>query len=199
MLYISIIAPYIGAELKMKLNLKQENMKILKRSLLAISMIFGTAVYAQDFDTYDSDMDGGLSADEFMERNNAGYNNWDTNTDGIIDDNEFSERAYGNFDRNRDTFIDETEWDDGINNGFGQQFGDVDYDVLDANRDGMLDTDEWDVGMNNNTWFDRYDSNEDGFIDNDEWNISTFDDWDVNDDDLIDETEFNDFDAFENW
>lgn len=199
MLSVSLLMTYFKGNYENEVELKKRKMKILKGTILTVFMIFGTIVYAQDFDTFDTDRDGKLNNPEFSERNKSDYEKWDANKDGNLDYVELSDMAYENFDRDRDDFIDEDEWNEGINTGVGESLREEDYNALDFNQDGMLDADEWNNAKNNNTWFDRYDSNKDGLIDNEEWNISTFDDWDINDDNFVDENEFNDYDAFNNW
>lgn len=93
-------------------------------------MIFGTGIYAQDFDTYDMDRDNRWTQDEFDEMNNNNYDDWDADRDGYIDEDEFADRTYYNLDRNRDNFIDEDEWDEGINTNAAAYLRADDFDVF---------------------------------------------------------------------
>lgn len=163
-------------------------MKTLSFSLF---FLFSTAIFAQDFDTYDQNNDGVWDENEFAETNDDDYDLWDTDSDGLIDDDEFNETTFRTTDRDRDERINENEWNEGSERMYGDYTGTNDFDDFDTNRDDAIDTDEWNEGFaDNDGWFDTYDRNRDGSLDNDEWNTGLFNDWDDDGDGFLNEEEY---------
>lgn len=113
----------------------------LKLIALASAIAFSgsaTAAVMLDFDTVDVNGDGNLTLDEFYgSASDAGlYSDWDLDSDGLIDEDEFDELGldwdYDTWDASGDGYLDSSEFYDGY------------YGVYDANGDGYWDNDEWD-------------------------------------------------------
>lgn len=124
-------------------------MKLKIVSLAAVIAFAGSAMVASalDFGVVDANADGNVTTDEFYgAASDAGlYADWDTDSDGLIEENEFSEIGgdwdYDTWDANSDGYLDSGEFYDGY------------YGNYDSDEDGHWDNGEWD------------DAGEEGFFD----------------------------------
>lgn len=88
---------------------------------------------------------------------------WDTDDDGLLDDDEFGYSwgdTFDTWDEDDSGYIEESEW-----NEFGVGVNGDTFDTWDADNDGLLDDDEFADGS-----FGMMDNNGDGFLDENEWN-----------------------------
>ena len=144
----------------------------MRKTLLAIALsAVATAVYADEFDTLDVDVDGNLTQEEMIEYSGV-VQYWteiDTDGDGMIDKSEFAAMT-----SNADLSA-RTGWQGGGGPDQAQaepgETGDLIYEfgMLDVNNDGRLSRDEMQMhGGVVGVWAD-IDANQDDVIDADEF------------------------------
>lgn len=92
---------------------------------------------------------------------------WDTNNDGLFDQNEYNAyrtQAFGAWDVNRDNRLDRTEFDQGWT-AAGWRDPNAAWTAFDDNTDNFLETGEF-FGEDE---FGEWDRNRSGILENDEW------------------------------
>ena len=107
---------------------------------------------------------------------------WDTDDDGLLDENEFRQIGYyeiWNTDR-RDELTEE-ELETGFVNALL-------FEEWDVNGDGLIG--EGEFRFADEAWFETWDADDDGTLDEHEFYGGIFATWDIDDDGLIDEEEF---------
>lgn len=176
-------------------------MKALKTGLFTFLFLFSAAAFAQDFAMYDTNDDGMWDENEFNESfTEDNFDTWDSDVNGFIEDDEFYDSTFGVMDDNNNFGIDENEWNNGVNDMFADYADTDDFGTFDTDNDGIVDNDEWNVGFGDSNWFNDYDKDKSGSVDNEELNDGVFDDWDNNNDSLLDENEYADNSGFfETW
>lgn len=107
--------------------------------ILGLALAIGTTpAFAASFSELDSDGNQELSRDEFYGgvADIGTYSDWDANSDGLLDENEFNEIGgdwdYDTWDADANAYVDSGEFYDGY------------YASYDANEDGHWDGGEWD-------------------------------------------------------
>ena len=153
-------------------------------------------VETTEWEENDMNDDGMWGSDEYADAYEEDWSNWDSNSDGNLDDNEFYDTSYGWVDSDNDELINEEEWDEGFNNLFGDYGTEEDFTEYDVNNDGSLDEDEWFQGWGDSDWFNDFDANDDSYVDNNEWETGLFDNWDENDDGSWNEDEYNAYSGY---
>lgn len=105
------------------------------------------------------------------QRNGYAYDDWDEDSNNVIDNDEFDARwneigYYGTWDADADGAINEEEWETGINDNYTNYNNDAhgNYEDWDRNRDGMLDEQEFREGN-----YSLWDNNNDGNIQDNEY------------------------------
>ena len=74
---------------------------------------YGMVSDAGLYTDWDTDGDGLLDAEEFSDIGvDAEYDAWDENDDGYVDSGEYYDGVFANFDENEDGHWDNGEWDD---------------------------------------------------------------------------------------
>lgn len=101
---------------------------------------------------------------------NCEYDEWDSNSDSYLDEDEFFDAYdevgyYGEWDGDDDDTLSETEWEMGIDEHLGAYDSGM-YSDWDINGDGMLSEDEFHEGL-----FDLIDNDNDGRIGEDDWDL----------------------------
>lgn len=173
--------------------MKNKNENIMKNSgmIFFILLIFSAPVaMAQDFDDYDIDTDGLIDENEFNEAHDWGLPDWDQDGNEMLNDDEFNEFTYNTIDVDDDMEISRTEWEDGF-----EMYGDQteDFSQFDTDGDEIITSEEFINEMEDSEYFNEIDKNNDGNIDESELDEKIFDDYDENEDERLDEEEFQEF------
>ena len=162
-------------------------------------------IFAEDdgstgaFADFDTNNDGVLDSTEVTGIYANNFEEWDTDDDDLLDQDEFNTTTFSLTDMDDNDGVDEDEWNDGFASFFGNWNND-DFATFDEDANNIINTDEWNSAFADSEWFGTFDSNDDEFLGEDEWDAGLFNDWDANDDDEIDEDEFNIFSDFSmNW
>ena len=146
----------------------------------------GTATFA-DFDTNN---DGVLDENEVPLIYQDNFEVWDTDDDDMLSRDEFDTTIFGFTDMNADEGIDQNEWNEGFANFFGNWTTD-DFATFDTDDDDILSYDEWQETFADSPWYETYDADNDAFVTQAELNRGFFTDWDANEDNFVDEDEFD--------
>ena len=111
-----------------------------------------TNTATEDFDRYDRNTDQQWDRDEFNTSMGEStiFNDWDTDRDGFLNENEYNEGTRNWQGENRGVFGD---WDADRNGNIDQnEFNEGTFNAWDADRNGTLNSDEYNRGMGmNNT------------------------------------------------
>lgn len=154
--------------------------------LNAIILLMGISLFAQDYDKWeDTNRDGFYDLNEFSNIYSKGYNDWDMDGDGKINDQEFYENNYNRLDVNRDGRLTNEEWTAGKNEFEG--FIPDDHDS--QQRPQYLSKREFINRFQNTDYYGSYDTNKDGFIDSEEMIQTSFNRLDKNRDGKLDAKE----------
>lgn len=109
-----------------------------KQLILATALLMSVSPAMASFATMDDNGDDKISKDEYYGSiTDAGtYSDWDLNSDGLIDEDEFGELGYDwdydTWDADTNGYVDSGEFYDGY------------YATYDANEDGHWQNGEWD-------------------------------------------------------
>lgn len=171
-------------------------MKFFKLSLFAFLMMFTTVGFAQEYDEFDTNNDNRIDENEFNDEYRDYFSEWDSDTDGEVNENEFYETTYNRTDKDQDGYLSENEWDEGNENMYGDYLSSNNFDDYDANNDNEIDNREFKSGFENenNSFFEIYDENSDNGLDSQELTDSAFDSWDMNGNGFIESEEYDTFD-----
>lgn len=155
-----------------------------------------TAQRNQRFEQWDRDRDQRLSREELdagVGSAGAGvYQSFDTNGDGVLEQDEIASGFSNRWDTNNDGFIDRDEYAAG--SGSAADELDEEFGTLDADDDDVIGSDEFEQNVARWPYYERIDISEDRRIDRREMDVTMFDDLDADDDDFLDEDEFRNFD-----
>lgn len=113
-------------------------MKSFSLIVTATLTLASPVVLAEEFKDHDTNRDGSMSEEEFYGAvESAGiYNQWDTNSDGLIDASEYDDIGVGD---------DFNEWDYDENDYLdAEEFYSGTFDQFDSDRDGIWGENEWD-------------------------------------------------------
>ena len=159
--------------------------KIYLSSLL---LLFGTSLFAQVPDKWvDNDGDGLYDINEFSNSYSKGYNDWDVDGDGKINDQEFYDNNYNRLDVNRDGRLTNEEWTAG-----GRDYNGFIKDDYSKNPPQYLSKGEFANRFKNTDYYLSHDVNKDGFVDSEEMIQSNFNRLDKNQDGKLDAEELKD-------
>lgn len=156
--------------------------------LSGLLLLIGTALSAQVPPKWeDKDGDGLYDINEFSKSYSKGYNDWDIDGDGKINDQEFFDTTYNSLDLNRDGRLTHEEWTAGERdyNGFIK-------DDYSKNPPQYLSKNEFKERFKETDYYQSHDINRDGFIDSDEMMQSSFNRFDKNKDGKLDSEELKD-------
>ncbi len=145
---------------------KTNLMKLTASGLSLFLMLGMTACGDNDSATEDNEMESTEMMDDNMTTTDNYFADWDANTDGYLDEDEYSGGNFRSWDTNADGKLDETEWNQGnMDNGYeGQSWADWDID-----RDGFLNGGEYRTGNNNAGWYRAWDSDGDSKLSQQEY------------------------------
>ena len=138
---------------------KSNLMKLTAGGLSLLLMLSVTACGDKDSANEDDGMENAEAMeDNTMTTTDNYFADWDANTDGYLDEDEYSGGYYRSWDTNADGKLDETEWSKGnTDNGYeGQSWADWDID-----RDGFLNDGEYRTGYDKGGWYSAWDSDGD--------------------------------------
>jgi len=119
---------------------------------------------------------------------------YDTNLNGVIDPEEFSNFVYRRSDVDNDGFLGDEEWEL-MSSYWYSPYSDIDtntYTYWDQDKDQQLDSNEVDTLVEKTGLYSRWDSNMDGKVDTGEFTRGTFLAYDDNSDGSITVTEWED-------
>lgn len=110
---------------------------------------------------------------DFASTNN--YEEWDTNRDSYLDENEYYGSVYNTFDTNRDRVVDQNEF-----NTAASDFGATtpDWNEWDTNKDNQLDENEFRTGWGRNNNYAQWDTDRDNRLNEREYSEGIFGLWD---------------------
>lgn len=150
-------------------------------------LIFSPLLFAQTrpLEIKDANGDGMYDIDEFSNVYSKGYNDWDVDADGKINQDEFFNNNYNQLDINHDGRLTNEEWTSG-NRYYGKY---VPADKYSKNPPQYLSREEFAKRFSETDYYKSYDSDNNGFIDNNELNGATFNRLDQNHDGKLDKTE----------
>ncbi|GHB61974.1 hypothetical protein [Persicitalea jodogahamensis] len=147
---------------------KHNKLMTLTASGLSLFLMLGlTSCADNDSDTDDNGMENTeMTEDNTVTTNGNYFADWDANTDGYLDADEYSGGNFRSWDTNADNKLDENEWNTGArNNGYeGQSWADWDID-----RDGFLNDGEYRTGYNNAGWYNAWDTDGDSRLSQEEY------------------------------
>ncbi len=150
-------------------------------------LFLGTTLFAQTSNKIrDVNGDGFYDIDEFSQIYSKGYNDWDVDRDGRINDQEFFDTNYNRLDINHDGRLTNEEWTAGSRDYEG--FIKDDYS---QNPPQYISKSEYAKRFKDTGYYGSYDSNSDGFIDVNEMNQTTFNRLDKNRDGKLDGSELD--------
>lgn len=188
------------------MNTKSATKKIFPALLTAIFLMSGTTIaFSQDvyeadevnntevenFSEWDSDADGLWNNNEFTSwYNDAGITNgMDTNEDGLYDDRETGYGLFNQWDSDADGYLNDDEYAVG-NSAWEEEYGDH-FDAWDANDDNLLDAEEYTAGLSDSGLYGDWDTDGDGLYSDEEVNEGLFNSYDTDDDGFVSDDEYN--------
>ena len=116
----------------------------------------------------------------------------DTDRDNFFNENEFNMNFFNTFDTNDNGMIDQNELNMATND-FRLNTAGMNFTTLDTNADGNLDMNEFQPGFMTNNFFTTFDANTDARIAEREFTDGVFDRLDRDGDGMFSENEFNTF------
>ena len=171
-------------------NFLNGKFRLMMGILCASFLMFGCDAGYEEWDTDDDNfIDENEFETAFTETNY--YEGWDEDDDDLLDENELYEGTFEALDTDNDNYLDEDEWTT-MNEYFtdaGYDFDD-DLDAWDDDDDDLVDVNEYTDNIDETGVFDDWDADDDNFVDEDELTTGIYDTWDMDDDNLIDEEQF---------
>lgn len=137
----------------------------------------------------DTNGDGFYDVDEFSNIYSKGYNDWDVDGDGRINDQEFYDNSYNRLDVNRDGRLTNEEWTAGRKDYDGF----IEDDAYAQDPPQYLSKREFMERFKNTDYYGSHDINKDGFIDSKEMVQTSFSRLDKNHDGKLDADELKGF------
>ncbi len=141
------------------------------------------------YSDWDTDANQQIARNEFDQRWQSGFGEWDVDGDGALGPDESADTFYDWFDRNNDNIIDENEWNAGTERWRFDNVTWGDWNTWDSDANAELSETEWRAGWNNNVW-SSWDADGDGVAGRDEMADTFWDFFDGNDDDIVDAGEW---------
>ncbi|MBT0607005.1 EF-hand domain-containing protein [Aequorivita echinoideorum] len=164
-------------------------MKKTKILFLAAVMIAAVGFAQTPLQIKDLNNDGSYDIDEFSNSYSKGYNDYDADKDGRINDVEFYDTTYNRLDINRDGRLTNEEWTAG-NRYYGNY---IPANRYANNPPQYISRAEFADRFKDTDYYRSYDTNSDGYIDSSEMNQNTFNLIDKNKDGTLDADELKDF------
>lgn len=160
----------------------------MKTILFLSSVLFfiGSSLIAQTTGKLiDTNGDGTYDVDEFSSVYSKGYNDWDTDGDGKINNQEFYDNNYNRLDVNHDGRLTNEEWTGGERDFEGF----IPDDRKAQKQPKYLTKKEFADRFKDGKYYNSYDINKDGFIDANEMSQINFNRLDKNHDGKLDDSE----------
>lgn len=147
------------------------------------------------YEDWDTDQNEIIDNNEFdnVFTNSPYFDNWNQNGDDYISEEEFYEGYLMMMDADQDSELGPSEWDE----AFNAYFGGLDYDKdtafkdWDVNQDGTLTKEEIRSALEETDYFDKWDHNNNNRIDENEFAESTFTTWDTDGDGYVQAEEYS--------
>lgn len=158
--------------------------------LSSLLLFVGTALFAQVPEKWeDTNGDGHFDINEFSNIYSKGYNDWDVDGDGRINDQEFYNNNYNRLDLNRDGRLTNEEWTAGKRDYDGF----IKDDAYSQNPPQYLSKREFMDRFKDTDYYGSHDVNKDGFVDSEEMIQTSFNRLDKNRDGKLDAEELKDY------
>ncbi|MDF9795688.1 Ca2+-binding EF-hand superfamily protein [Catalinimonas alkaloidigena] len=149
------------------------------------------------FQDWDSNQDELLDNNEFDNAftNSPYFDNWNQDGDQYISENEFYQSYAAMIDENEDGNISNEEWDAAVNSYFSGYDFKVEnlMEEWDQNSDGNLSKEEITSSLAESDYFDEWDSDGDEQLSEKEFAKGTFSTWDTDGDGLVQAEEYADW------
>ncbi len=159
---------------------------MLVPALVLVACDLGGGEY--DFDEWDTNRDGQLSFDEFTEGFTDTYDRWDEDRDDNVVVDELATGLFSDWDRDNSTTLSQDEFNDRFFSGPMEQF--ADFSLWDANEDDAIDEDEFLSGWRFSGLFDTWNQDDQEGLTIDELGRGLFDAWDGDGDGALGDNEF---------
>lgn len=170
-------------------------MKTLGTKLMMLFFFICSASFAQiDFENYDTNTDGMTDQEEFLTGSETDFTNWDTDGDGSINDQEFYDTTFNRLDEDRDMNLSEEEWNNGYNHVFGKHMqGEMNRNEK-ATENAANKDNQGKGQMKGNHGYSKYDMDRDGMVSSAEFyngmtNSYYYSTYDTNQDGAVDSNE----------
>lgn len=193
--------------------MKENKTNIMKWSRNGLSLLLAAGMVACATETTDTavesefveedtalEVDADVGADSWDNNkfnttfaSNNFYEEWDTNDDNVLDQNEYNAGFYDTWDVNDDNRLDETEWAT-ASNDFGLE--NQTWSDWDTTGDGILDENEFGTGFANNNWFGGWDADRNSMLEEREYTDGLFGQWDRNRDSMLDANEYGAYNTY---
>ena len=161
-------------------------------TLAAVAALAGASATAQEIGAWDTNSDGLLEEAEFTEGFlSAGvFGRWDLDGDDLIGFSELSGGLYGLWDADEDGELSVDEWDDAVDLWFGEQDVNLSEEAWDENGDGIISQAEFAEGLQRTDLLARLDTvDDDSLLGEEEFASGLFDVADADEDDQLGEGE----------
>ncbi|NJO00854.1 MAG: hypothetical protein HC880_03405 [Bacteroidia bacterium] len=170
---------------------------------LFISILFFSALLACEQETgagyedWDTNRDDLIGDEEFYEsyRRLGHYEEWDLDDDGYISDSEYFNAYYSLWDKDQDGQLDEQEWDTGLEDFAGDEYVGVlagKFADWDTDQDNQIDVEEFNQGWVQTDYYSQRDQDASQYLDKDEFYLDMFTVWDTDGDGNIERAEYED-------
>ncbi len=123
------------------------------------------------------------------------YNEWDSNNDQALDDEDFFVTVYDIWDTNEDEKLTKEEYIMGFDYHYGNYIVE-DFAVIDANDDGVLAYSEFYDALYPSKFYEDWNLDDDDMLSENELAENVFKRWDYDNSGSIDLDEFSDFDSY---
>jgi len=147
------------------------------------------------YEDWDTDQNAIIDNNEFdnVFTNSPYFDTWDQNNNDYISEEEFYEGYITMMDSDQSGDLGPSEWDE----AFNAYFGGLDYEKdtafkdWDVNQDGTLTSEEIMSALEETDYYDKWDHNNNDRIDENEFAESTFTTWDTDGDGYVQAEEYS--------
>ena len=161
-------------------------------TLAAVAALAGASAAAQEIGAWDANSDGLLEEAEFTEGvlGAGAFDRWDLDDDDLIGFSELASGLYGLWDADSDGELSVSEWDDAVDLWFGEQDVNLSEEAWDEDGNGTISEAEFAEGLQQTDLLARLDTVEDdSMLGEEEFASGLFNVADADDDDLLGEEE----------
>ncbi|MFA0963789.1 hypothetical protein AB9P05_18435 [Roseivirga sp. BDSF3-8] len=147
------------------------------------------------YEDWDTDANESIDNDEFYNgiTNSNRMSEWDSDADGSLTDAELYEGSRNAWDTNQDGMLDENEWNTGMETYFAGYSEDAygAFNDWDTNQDGILDTGEYNQGIGNTGYYDAWDADSDNMISDREFSQGLYRSYDADGSGYLESREYD--------